>query len=103
MTSQDRQSRPVRVVFKRGSTMTKLAVLAALVLSMAALWTLTLITQQTRARAAELKAEAAQLEQENSRLEDKIEDLGSVQGVENIANEELGLVDPDTVIFGSGE
>lgn len=103
MTSQNEQARPLRVVFKRGSTLTKAALLAVLILSMAALWILTSLTRQSRERAAELKEQAAQLEQENSALEDKIGDLGSVEGVENVANEELGLVDPDTVIFGSGE
>ena len=32
-------------------------------------------------------------------LEGKIQDLGSVQSVYDIAQEELGLVNPDTVVF----
>ena len=39
------------------------------------------------------------LEQENTDLEHKIEILGSVQSVEEIAQEELGMVKPDTIII----
>ena len=39
------------------------------------------------------------LEQENKDLETKISILGSVQSVEQIAQEELGLVSPDTIII----
>ena len=35
----------------------------------------------------------------NEVLEQKTEDLGSVQSIQDIAKEELGLVDPNTVII----
>ena len=35
----------------------------------------------------------------NQELQDKIDDLGSVQSVQDIAREELGLVDPDTIVI----
>ena len=47
----------------------------------------------------DLRAQAAALEQENSDLEEKIQNLGSVQSVLEIAQEELGLVSSDTVVF----
>jgi cell division protein FtsB len=46
-----------------------------------------------------LKDQAAQLEQDNGQLKDKIDGLGSVDSVEDIAKEELDLVDPDSVII----
>ena len=46
-----------------------------------------------------LRDEAAAIEHANSELEQKTADLGSVQSVQDIAKEELGLVDPDTVII----
>lgn len=46
-----------------------------------------------------LKEQALRLEQENAELEDKIDSVGSVNSVEQIAGEELGLVDPDSVII----
>jgi cell division protein FtsB len=58
-------------------------------------WTLNDIQKQTQ----DMKAEAARLEQENAELEDKIDQLGSVQSAMDIAQEELGLVDPDTVVI----
>ena len=39
------------------------------------------------------------MEQENQDLKDRISILGSVESVKQIANEVLGLVDKDTVIF----
>jgi cell division protein FtsB len=46
-----------------------------------------------------MMGEAARLEQENAQLEQKIEILGSIQSAEQIAQEELGLVSPDTVLI----
>ena len=51
------------------------------------------------AQIADLKEEASGLEYTNEELERKTEELGSVQSIQDIAEEELGLVDPDTVIF----
>ena len=98
MTYQDEQ-RPVRLVFQRSRTLTKIVVLVALVLSMAVLVTLAVKMNEARMSNEALTQQAAQLEQENADLEQKIDDLDTVQGIENIAKEELGLVDPDTVVF----
>ena len=89
----------IKIVYRRSKPLTKVVVIAAIVLSMAALitlrWTLNDIQKQTQ----DMKAEAARLEQENAELEDKIDQLGSVQSAMDIAQEELGLVDPDTVVI----
>ena len=89
----------IKIVYRRSMPLTKVVVIAAIVLSMAALitlrWTLNDIQKQTQ----DMKAEAARLEQENAELEDKIDQLGSVQSAMDIAQEELGLVDPDTVVI----
>ena len=42
---------------------------------------------------------AAVLEQENAELAEKKEDLGSSSSIRDIAKEELGLVEPDTIII----
>ncbi len=88
-----------KVVFRRSRPLTKVALTAAIVLSMAALialrWTQTDLETQTE----QMRAEAAALEYENAALEEKISILGSVRSVLDIAMEELGLVDPDTVII----
>ena len=46
-----------------------------------------------------LREEAAAVEYENEDLEEKIDEVDSVQGVQNIAEEELHMVDPNTVII----
>ena len=57
---------------------------------------------RTEAANADLRAQAAQLEQENSTLDHNIRTLGTVQGVIQIAQDELGLVDPETVLIQPG-
>ena len=46
-----------------------------------------------------LRDKAVELEEANADLQQRTEDIGSVQSVKDIANEELGLVDPNTVII----
>lgn len=99
MANRNNLFRRIRLVYKRSSILTKVVVLCAIVLSTATLLTLRWSLLDTQAQAEVLKSQAAQLEQENNRLEAYIADLGSVDSVERIAREELGLVDPDSVIF----
>lgn len=89
----------VKLVYRRSRTLTKVVVLVAVVLSMAALLTLHSAIRTTEDSAEDLRFQAAQLEQENSRLEQYINELGTVQGIIRIAQEKLGLIDPDSVII----
>lgn len=89
----------VKLVYRRSRTLTKIVVLVAVVLSMAALLTLYGAIRTTEHSAEDLRFQAAQLEQENSRLEQYINELGTVQGIIRIAQEKLGLIDPDSVII----
>ena len=93
----------VRLVFRQSSRPTKTVVLAAVVLSMAALLTLHLTINATQARAEALKDQAAQLEQENDQLEENIEGLGSADSVEQIAGDELGMVPTDAIVIPPGQ
>ena len=90
-----------RIQFGRrwSSNATKLVVAVSIVLCMVALITLRLSMNDLQNRTEKLYNRAAALEQENSSLENKIANLGTVQSVMEIAKEELGLVQPDTVIF----
>ena len=58
--------------------------------------------QSAEATKADLTAQAAQLEHEYTTLDGKIRILGTVQGVVQIAQDELGLVAPDTVLIQPG-
>ena len=98
MTARELKSR-IRVVYRRSSKLTKMAVCLAIALSTVTLLVLRSATLDARAQTDALKDQAQQLEQENDRLEDKIEDLGSIDSVEQIAKDELGLVNPDTIII----
>ena len=89
----------VRLVKARSSKLTKVAVCLAIVLSTVALLTLHAATLDAKAQAEDLKDQAQKLEQNNNQLESNIEGLGSLEGVEQIAKDELGMVDPDTVII----
>jgi cell division protein FtsB len=51
----------------------------------------------------DMRQEAMALEQRNDDLADKISILDSVQSVEQIAQEELGMVKPDTVIINPNQ
>ena len=98
MTQRSQHSR-VRFVYKRSSTLTKVLVLSAVVLS-----TVTLLGLRSRIRMAEaqIAAQQAQISQEQmekDKLEQKIDALGTLEGVEQIARDELGYEDPDTVIL----
>ena len=93
----------VRVVYRKSNTLTKTVVLSTIVPSMAALLALNLSIQAAQLRAQELANQAAQLEQENQQLENNIDDLGSADSVEQIAKDELGLVNPDIVVIDPQE
>lgn len=89
----------IRLVYRRSSPLLKCVVLVTIVLSTAALLTLSVSIRQTRQQAENLRAQAAQLEEENQQLEQSIAELGTVESIKRIALEELDLVDPDTEFF----
>ena len=88
----------IRIKFRRSSSLTKTVVISTVALSLVALPTLHLTINATRKRAQELTNEAAQLEQENKELNDKIDGIGSADGVEEEARDE-GLVGENDIII----
>ena len=91
--------RPIRVVFQRSSTLLKLFLIAALLISTVTLLTLRGVLLAEKQKTEELRQQAIVLEQENEKLTRRNAMLGSVESVMELARELLGLVDPDTVIF----
>ena len=89
----------VKVARRRSRLLTKVMVLVAVLLSIATLLTLLLVIHATRVQTEALRTEAAQLERDNSRLTEYIEQMGTIKGLLRIAQEELGLVDPGTIII----
>lgn len=89
----------IRLVYQRSSALTKCVVLAAIIASTVALLSLRLAIVQTQAREEALRKQAAALEQANRELENDIEKVDTIDGMKEIAEEQLDLVDPNTVIF----
>ena len=89
----------VKVEVRPTAPVLKIVLIVLIVFSILALialrWVHTGILEETQ----NLKDEAAALEQSNDELQEKTDNLGSVQSIEEIAREELGLIDPDTVII----
>ncbi len=89
----------IRLVYRRSSTLAKVVVLSAIVLSTVALLTIHSTIQNLKSYTDDLKSNAAGYEQSIDELNKDIADLGSQDSVEEIAKDELGLVNPDTVII----
>ena len=89
----------VRLVLEPGNRKLKIVLVCLILCGMAALAALTLVIRDIHAQTQEKLNEAAVLEYENSRLEEQLQETGDAQNVLDIAREELGLVDPDTVLL----
>jgi len=89
----------VKIVRRKSSALTKIVVAAAVVLSITALLTLRGAVDTTNQRTEALRQQAILLEQDNSRLLGYIQDKGTLQGIMRIAQEQLGLVEPDSIII----
>ena len=77
----------------------KAAIIVLIVLSMAALLALRWVHNGIQAETQRKTEQAAAMEGENADLQEKIDSIGSVQSIRQIARDELGLVDSDTVLI----
>ena len=89
----------VKIVYRKSTALTKIVIAAALVFSIAAILTLRAASENTRQQTEALRQEAILLEQEEQRLDLYIRELGTINGIMRIAQERLGLVEPDSVII----
>jgi cell division protein FtsB len=89
----------IRFVYRRTSNVTKIVVAVTIVLCMATLITLRLSMTAMQERTEDMRQKAGQLESANQELEQKIAELGSDKSTVEIAEEELGLVQPGAVII----
>ena len=95
-------SRP-KLVLRRTSYITKVAVVSAAILSVVALVALYGSIRRLEKQYDQLRDQAMALESGNIVLQERINDLGSMESALRIAMEELGLTFPDSVIFAPGE
>ncbi len=91
--------RAVKLIFRKSSPLTKAVVLAAVVLSTVALVTLQASMEEAQAEYDAMRKQAAALVAQNQQMSERIADLGSVESAIRIAMEELGLVEPDTIVI----
>ena len=91
--------RRVKLVVRKSRPVTKVVALCAVVLSTVTLLTLQSAIVTSREKTAALMDQAGKLEQQNQDLEQRIDGLDTEEGIRDIAENELGLVDPDTVII----
>ncbi len=84
---------------RRSSNVTKIVVAVSIVLCTISLITLRISTTELKNRTESLSGRAAILEQNNLDLETRIANLGSVQSVVDIAQTELGLVQPGAIFY----
>lgn len=89
----------IKFIPRRGSLLGKAVLLSVVVFSTVTMLVMGSAVAQSRQRAEGLRQSALALEQEQQDLQNRIDDLGTDEAVRQIAQEELGLVDPDTVII----
>lgn len=88
-----------KIVFRKGNTLTKVALMGVIVLSTVALIAIHGAIDRAEEKKNALREAALVEALEQEELEQDIDALGSAESVEKIAGEELGLVDPDSVVF----
>lgn len=91
--------RNIRFIVRPGPRKLKIVFIALILACAAALLALGFVQARIHQQTRDALDQAAALEQENAELTEKKENLGSSSSIKDIAKEELGLVDPDTIII----
>ena len=99
MEARKKSNGKVKLVMRPSSPLLKVVVIVLIVFSMAALISLSWVRQSIQNKTDAMRQESYNLELENAELEKKITELGTVQSVQDIAREELDMVDADTVVI----
>lgn len=80
----------------------KILLVTVIVLSMVTVTALWQVHRAIQDYTQEIQQEAADLEYANSGLQQKVDNPDSAQNIADVARDELGMVDPNTIIFDSG-
>ena len=99
MTQKNTPPKKVKVEVRPASNILKIILTVLILFSIVALIALRWVHNGILTQIDDLKDEASGLEYANEELEQKTDELGSVQSIQDIAREELGLVDPNTVLI----
>ena len=93
----------IQLVYRRSSLLLKILVLVTILVSAAALLDLRTGMLNYQQQSQALQSQAMLLQQENAELTEKIAELGTRDSIRRIAIEELGLMDPLSEFFITGE
>lgn len=89
----------IQLVRTNSGKLTIVMIAVAIVLSMGALIVLRVSTNSLKNRTEDLYGQAAALEEESQELAEDMAQVDSIHGIVEIAEEELGLVQPDAVFY----
>lgn len=101
MAEKKKRVRKIQVVLFHGNRRVQTALLAVIVLTAIALASLSLVERQMERKTEEYRTQSAQVQYENEVLDQNIQELGTAKSVERIAQEELGMVNADTILIES--
>ncbi len=93
------ENRTIKIQLRPAPNVLKIVLIILILLSVAALVALRQVHNGIQAEIDAMKDQAAAVEFANQELEEKKENIDSVQNIQAIAQEELGLVDPNTILM----
>ena len=99
MADMEKMINKIQFVRRRSGKWTIIVIIIAIVLSMGALTALHLSMNDLKNRTEDLRDQAANLAADNQELDENIAQVDSIQGIVQIAEDELGLVQPDAVFY----
>lgn len=99
MAERSNPFRNIRFIVRPGPRKLKIILIALILTCAAALVALGVVRGRIQQQTQEALDQAAALEQENAELTEKKDKLGTNSSIKEIARDELGLVDPDTIII----
>ena len=88
-----------KVVFRKSGSVLKIVAAVTMVACLVTALTLGIAIFTVQQRIDSLRQRAAELQADNALLQQYIDELDSVQGIERIAFDILGLINPDTIII----
>ena len=99
MAERSKPFQNIRFIVRPGPKKLKILFVALILVCAVALVALGMVRGSIRQRTQEVLDQAAVLEHENAELAEKADDLGTGSSIKDIAREELGMVDPGTIII----
>ena len=99
MAQRQNPFRGVKVVFRPGPRKLKIVLTLLILASLVTLVSLGAVLYGIHSQTQAALDQAAELEHENAELEHKTDNVDSSSVIRDIAQDELGLVDPDTIII----